>query len=200
MSHAFFQHYRHELNHIPGYSLMFELSPYLNRYFSLTLEEGQFAAVTAELEGLDEAERDSYGGKEVLKNAKLTYLIGLLSKYTFTGETLEEGQRVDRHLLKTVEYIHSHYAEKLRTRELAELANMSASAYLRKFKALMGCSPAQYQMNCRIDRARELLQGADMSLTQIAYECGFYDSSHFVRTFAQKTGILPLKFRKEGAR
>ncbi len=80
---------------------------------------------------------------------------------------------------------------------LNSLANqMEVNPYtlIRSFKAVTGITPHAYRMNCRIERARELLrQGWD--ITDTALECGFFDQSHFHRHFKAMTTITPHAYR-----
>lgn len=65
---------------------------------------------------------------------------------------------------------------------------------IRRFKSITGITPHAYRMNCRIERAKELLrEGRDISDT--ALECGFFDQSHFHRHFKAMTTITPQEYR-----
>lgn len=75
-------------------------------------------------------------------------------------------------------------------------ATIDANPYtlIRSFKAVTGITPHAYRMNCRIERARELLrEGWD--ITETALECGFFDQSHFHRHFKAMTTVTPLAYR-----
>jgi AraC family transcriptional regulator len=48
----------------------------------------------------------------------------------------------------------------------------------------------------KIDKALSLVKSGEESLTSVAYECGFADQSHFIRTFKQMTGFLPAMYQK----
>ncbi|NJN33824.1 MAG: helix-turn-helix transcriptional regulator [Saprospiraceae bacterium] len=78
--------------------------------------------------------------------------------------------------------------------QLAARFRLDKFVFLRKFKHLTGMTPMRYQMIFRIAKAKKLLQ-TEMPLTHIAYECGFYDQSHFIHCFKKSEGMTPLSFR-----
>lgn len=53
-----------------------------------------------------------------------------------------------------------------------------------------------YVNSFRIDKARNLLQSSDLSIKEIAFECGFVNDSHFNRIFKQHVGFTPKQFRQ----
>lgn len=53
-----------------------------------------------------------------------------------------------------------------------------------------------YVNSFRIDKARNLLQSSDLSIKEIAFECGFVNDSHFNRIFKQHVGLTPKQFRR----
>lgn len=80
--------------------------------------------------------------------------------------------------------------------EIARKLNIGYSSLRKLFKGYVGISPSQYQMQHRIIKAKELLTNQNTEIKQIAYSLGFDSTSHFTKTFKNKTGIAPGKFRK----
>jgi len=77
---------------------------------------------------------------------------------------------------------------------LAKTLGGNPYSLLRKFKAETGITPHAYRMNCRIERARQLLrEGRDIAET--ALECGFFDQSHLHRHFKAMTTVTPRQYR-----
>jgi len=60
-----------------------------------------------------------------------------------------------------------------------------------------GTTLHQYLLNYRIECAKKYLANTDLSISQIAAECGFATVSHFSNTFKEKAGISPLQYRIE---
>lgn len=78
--------------------------------------------------------------------------------------------------------------------ELADRAGMSRYQLIRTFRAGTGMTPHAWQLNLRINLAKErLLAGA--SLADVAYGLGFADQAHLQRVFKAHTGITPGRFR-----
>ena len=69
--------------------------------------------------------------------------------------------------------------------------------YFRKFfTQKAGVSPAQFVTDMRLRRAKSFLACTDKSITEIAFSCGFYDSSHLTKVFKKYEGITPKEYRK----
>ena len=96
-----------------------------------------------------------------------------------------------------VDYIVEHYYERLSIETLASQAFLSSRHFERRFRSLFHMSPGEFILKVRIDAAVRLLLESELSVTQIALQCGFYDNSHFTRQFKTKMGISPIQFRKK---
>lgn len=93
-------------------------------------------------------------------------------------------------------YIFEHLSEKITVKELSAVARMSTSHFSRVFRQQTGFSPYDYVLTARLNRAKELLQKTDLSVSQIAEETGFNSEANFVYFFTTNAGISPGKFRK----
>jgi len=93
------------------------------------------------------------------------------------------------------EYIEAHLNDTVELVELAAIAGLSIFHFARQFKQSAGVTPHYYLIRSRIERARELLAGTDLSLSEIAFATGFSDQSHLTRHFRQMIGMTPGQFR-----
>lgn len=65
----------------------------------------------------------------------------------------------------------------------------------RAFKKMVGIAPSKFIAYTRLNHIKSLLE-TPMKLTDVALEAGFYDQSHFIRTFRNLTGYSPKEFRR----
>ncbi|MEW2921449.1 AraC family transcriptional regulator [Muricauda sp. ANG21] len=93
------------------------------------------------------------------------------------------------------EIVKSHYYENISLEELAILNNQSLSTFKREFKKIYNASPATYLRDKKLEKSKELLISTDLRTTDIAYECGFSNVSHFSKTFKNKHGVSPTLFK-----
>lgn len=78
---------------------------------------------------------------------------------------------------------------------LAVAANMSESHFRRSFKQCFGIAPQEFISQQRLRHAAKLLTQTELSIAQIALECGFGDQSHFSRQFGRFFGEAPRSYR-----
>jgi len=101
-----------------------------------------------------------------------------------------------RTMLASEEYIRSHLSEDLTLEALAAGANLSPIYYHKLFSAHLGMTPAAFVLSCRIAAAKALLKTGEMTISDIAAQCGFSSQSYFNYKFKEVTGETPLQYRK----
>lgn len=95
------------------------------------------------------------------------------------------------------EIVNAHLYENFSLKELAKFAGISLTSFKGEFTSLYGESPARYIRKKKIERAKELLQVSSYSISEIAYQVGFNDLSHFSKSFHASCGQSPGAFRNE---
>ena len=93
-------------------------------------------------------------------------------------------------------HINANLDTALRVEDLARIARLSESYFARAFCGSFGCPPHRFVTLCRLERAKELMLKADISLRQIATDCGFADQAHFSRIFLRFVGVSPARWRR----
>ncbi len=116
----------------------------------------------------------------------------ILSSATFSNTFATNDSR---RITKVQKYISEHVTEKIRLIELPNLAGMTESSFSRFFKLRTGMSVSEYITNLRLGLATRRLVDTQMTVSEICYECGFSNVSHFSRCFREKKKCSPSEFR-----
>lgn len=107
----------------------------------------------------------------------------------------EDHTDTDFSFYHILEYIDTHSGEPLEIHELAEMCHMSYSHFAKLFRENYGRSCKEYITYIRLNKAQDLLFHTDYDLNYIAQETGFFDCSHFIRTYKKWKGITPKQER-----
>lgn len=100
-------------------------------------------------------------------------------------------------IAKAVQYVQTNFQEHIKLDDLLELTEMSKPTFCRQFKRLTGRTLMALTNQIRIDYARQLLIETDQPITDIAFESGFTNLSHFNRQFKNICGCSPRAFREQ---
>ncbi len=79
--------------------------------------------------------------------------------------------------------------------ELASLSVLSRTYFFRVFKETTGIRLQDYLIQTRLNKAKILLNDANLKIKQIAYKVGFRNPDYFCRLFKKKTGVSPTEWR-----
>jgi AraC-like DNA-binding protein len=79
--------------------------------------------------------------------------------------------------------------------EYARLCGRSLSTFKNDFSDLFKTSPGKWLIEKRLEYGKFLLETTDKSISEIAFESGFKNQSHFTRSFKESYDNSPLKFR-----
>jgi AraC-like DNA-binding protein len=93
-------------------------------------------------------------------------------------------------------YVLAHYHENINRDKMAELVNLSPGYFSNLFRSEVGMSFSDYLIQVRVENAKCLLRRFDLSVEDISKKCGFNSLAHFSRTFKDRCGLSPLKYRK----
>jgi AraC-like DNA-binding protein len=95
------------------------------------------------------------------------------------------------------EVVEAHVYSSISIVDLARLTGRSLSTFKRDFEAQFSDTPANFIKEKKLEKALELIQSTELSVSEICYEVGFQDTSHFTKTFKQKYNQSPSKYRKK---
>jgi AraC family transcriptional regulator len=93
------------------------------------------------------------------------------------------------------ELLHERWSETVGLKELAAASGVNPITISKHFPRYFNCTLGQYVRKLRVEKALFLIKTTKQSLTETAFECGFADQSHFIRSFKELTGFLPSTYR-----
>lgn len=93
--------------------------------------------------------------------------------------------------------VEAGYDRGLRIEDLAGDLGIDRSTLFRRFRASYGCSPREWLMQVRLDRARDLLLRGESTVAEVAGRSGFSDARGFTRAFSQRFGATPGAIRRQ---
>ncbi len=111
----------------------------------------------------------------------------------------ERSQTQDKNIVlahRMRQYIGQHFQNPLTLEEIGAVFGISPYHVAHIFKEVVGVSPIQYMIRCRIGEAQNLLIASDYSATQIAAMVGYASVQHFNAIFTKIVGLPPIRYRK----
>lgn len=96
----------------------------------------------------------------------------------------------------TVRFMESNLNTSLKVGELAKIACMETTYFIKKFKSAFGITPINYLNKLRIYRSMTLLLSTDLSIEKISEEVGIFDISYYSKMFKHYCTISPSEYRK----
>ena len=105
-------------------------------------------------------------------------------------------ERDRRRMIEAALWIESRCDETLGLEQAARIVDLSPYHFLRQFRAVVGVTPHQHLLRCRLRHAARLLAESELPVTDVALDVGFQDLSNFIRTFRRAAGVAPRDFRR----
>ena len=103
-------------------------------------------------------------------------------------------QNQEYHMSRVME---ENFAYNLKLENYAQLCHMSLSTFKKSFRQYYHTTPAVWLKQKKLDLALHRIITSDLNINQISFECGFEDTSHFIRVFKQKYHLTPLQYRQK---
>lgn len=127
----------------------------------------------------------------------LAVFMQIVAKISQTAEWTAAGHRDFIQIDKAIAYMTEHCDGPVNLEQLIKKTNMSSRNFFRHFKNCTGNSPLEYLLQLRIRRSLELLRDTDMTVSEIAAQCGFSNGNYMCRIFRKRYGTTPGEFRKK---
>ncbi len=102
-------------------------------------------------------------------------------------------KEIDSHIERIRDYIHHHFLEDISLDLIESQFRIDRFKLIRSFKRLYNTTPSAYQLQLKVDYAKQLIKN-ESDLITIALTSGFYDQAHFTREFKKSTGMTPKHY------
>jgi AraC-like DNA-binding protein len=142
--------------------------------------------------------KDEKPGFQYIASGILMQILGLL--FATKKYHSFEGKEIEVKIKQAKLLIFENMYQTISQEKIAQSIGMGYSLYRKKFKEYTGVSPAQYQIQLRIDKAKDLLITTNQSVKELAGELGFESTDYFFKLFKQKTDFTPSEFKKKNTR
>lgn len=145
-----------------------------------------------------ELEQPTATGKLYAQTAAQMLAVHLLCYYTTPAQQIKEPAQglTPGQVGQVTDFVQAHLDQDLSLTALAGQVGFSSYYFARLFRRTTGESPHQFVLRQRIERAKELLGEADLSLASIALASGFAHQSHLTRAFKRSFGLTPAAYRE----
>lgn len=145
---------------------------------------------------LKEQERSEYGYDIAVTISAVTVLLKIMRDTKDDISLLTAKDDLIKRIYDTTIYINRHYMEDISARVLCDNISLSYNYFSNVFKKITGLTFKDYLINTRISHAEQELLSTDKSITDIAADCGFNNTSYFIATFKKIKNVTPSELRK----
>ena len=121
-------------------------------------------------------------------------LLPLISEYVETNNLLSDTDMTIGQLIKS--YVKNNLSKKITLSDLSWKLHCSTVTLTEHFKNEYGITIMEYVMKKRMEKARRLLLNSELSIREVAEECGFSDNEYFSRCFKDSHGVSPTAWKK----
>lgn len=163
--------------------------------------QGQDPVVTQIVDSITlEARQRGLGGSLYVEALSIQLAVHLFRKYarfTFRDE-MPAGPLSPSRVRRLEEFVESHLHEGITIEQMAETLGLGIWTFTKHFRASMGCSPYEFVMTRRVERAARLLATRGLAIKEVAAMCGFADQAHMTRVMRARLGTTPARLKKDG--
>ncbi|MBL4638345.1 MAG: AraC family transcriptional regulator [Proteobacteria bacterium] len=145
-----------------------------------------------------ETEMNALGSKAVIDKLSDVLFVQIIRCW-INKKTSDKGflaALADPKISSALQYIHQEPSGMWTVESLAQKAQMSRSAFAKRFNSVMGSSPMHYLAHWRMQKAYELLSTTNKSVAQIAEQFNYQSEASFSKAFKQHMNIGPGAIRR----
>lgn len=146
-----------------------------------------------------ELEFGGVGGHLMVESLTTSLFIHLLRCYSTRKLNIAEctGGLSKAQVRQVMAFIEAHLEQDLSLDAIANLVQLSPHYFASLFKQSVGQSSHQYILQSRIERSKQLLKQADLTIAQVTQCIGFQNQSHFTTAFRRMVGCTPKAYRRQ---
>lgn len=126
---------------------------------------------------------------------KFAHILELLTENITSSSHLQNTNEIES-LTAMIGYVQKNYPNKLLLRDISTAGNCCKTKCTSLFQKYLSMSPISYVNNYRLEKGRRFLRTTSMSVTEIAYACGFSSTSYFCELFHRHYNVTPKDYRK----
>ncbi|MDP4089883.1 MAG: AraC family transcriptional regulator [Bacillota bacterium] len=138
-------------------------------------------------------------GYEFVTQGSLFHLLGIILEHRLYStpkvSTPKNRQRISQ-FKNVLSLIEEKYPEAVTLEDLSKASGMTPKYFCRFFREMTQRTPIDYLNYYRIESSCAQLVSTDASITEIALNCGFNDTSYFIKTFKKYRGVTPKQYLK----
>ena len=188
-----------ELQYLPGYTMFFETEPRVRKpdTFRNHLRLNEYDSVQLAEKLVQLANFIRFKGNPYSRIEGLQLLLEIIT---------DISKRYERHFENTdspfpkinnaIVLMKKKFHRVITLEELASVAGLSERSFTRQFKIITQDTPIGYLMKIRLEHAKDYLENTSLSISEIAFKCGFTDSNYFTKFFKTQCHISPRQWRK----
>ena len=201
LNEKFMMRYSRELAATEGFDKLFEIEPALRAgadgSMFLRLNGDELASLETYLIEMIRLSGENTAASRNMENGLALYVICRLCEIYERdyGGYISGARKISYRFMNVIEYINENYAQNININRIIEDSGISRATFFRLFKKTFNISPDVYLVKYRIKKAKELLKLSDKKITDIAFECGFFDASHFIKCFQKYESVTPKQYR-----
>ena len=162
-----------------------------------TARDGEICSIVREIfSAFNEDHSENFCRMSTLGNITRLFAYILEKEYYSENSSIASDASEKINQLKPVlEYIEMHFSEEIKLTTLSEIIGMNENYFCRFFYSLTQQTPISYLSHYRIEQAANMLLATNMSVTEIAFRCGFNDAGYFIKSFKKIKGCTPKQFQ-----
>lgn len=146
---------------------------------------------------LSEQEKHQEYYQESVKLTLLSVLLVLFRNYIVKDAKEDKTNNKVKLTKKIIKYVNKHFDETVAIEEIESYCRYSRFYISRAFKEITGITIMAYLNNIRIENAKSLLQNSNLSISEIAENCGFVSQSYFGKVFRKSENMSPLEYKNK---